>query len=251
MRKYRVTIQLSELINFTQEQLAVHWHGMLYAMFDEMIATNWHDSSISPFVVNTSREEDTWFINTIALTEQAIDVFDRIFDNWVTKDWILYLPQKTIFQFQHLEIIEFGEREMANIFYREQPPKRLKLEFQSATSFKVQGQYQLFPDVRLIFQSLMMKHSWVTMGEYEVDEIMLNEILKVVRISSYRLYSRHVKIHAIRIPGFVGNIQLSITGNDTLKGYIYMLLKFAEFSGIGIKNAMGMGKCQITTIRRG
>ena len=45
---------------------------------------------------------------------------------------------------------------------------------------------------------------------------------------------------------FTGNIKIRIKGDEQFISYIRMLCRFAEFSGIGIKTAIGMG--QVRTV---
>jgi CRISPR-associated endoribonuclease Cas6 len=97
------------------------------------------------------------------------------------------------------------------------------------------------PDLRLLFQSLMMRYGAAVENDKEPDENMLQELVRHVRITSYRLHSQYYPIENVKIPAFMGSITLKIDGANSLASYILMLLRFGEFSGVGIKTSMGMG----------
>ena len=52
-------------------------------------------------------------------------------------------------------------------------------------------------------------------------------------------------MEGITIPAYKGNITVKMKGNDTISRYARLLFSFGEYSGVGIKSAIGMGamKC--------
>ena len=103
----------------------------------------------------------------------------------------------------------------------------------------------LFPTMRLIFQSLMMKYARLVENRQEIEEETLDYLIKHSRITSYRLESSYFKVHGKKIPGFRGRLTFKITGPNTLKAYANMLLKFGEYSGLGMKTSLGMGGLEL------
>ena len=45
----------------------------------------------------------------------------------------------------------------------------------------------------------------------------------------------------MKIPSFIGNIDIYIRGPQTMTNLVNLLISFAKFSGIGIKTSIGMG----------
>ena len=57
-------------------------------------------------------------------------------------------------------------------------------------------------------------------------------------------------MHTVAINGFVGSLEIQIKANRTLKNYIRYMLGFAEYSGVGIKASIGMGKLRLEEVDR-
>ena len=73
------------------------------------------------------------------------------------------------------------------------------------------------------------------------DEDALAELTEHARIIRYRLNSTFFSLEGVRIPSFLGTITIKITGTATMKRFAQMLLRFGEYSGVGIKTSIGMG----------
>ena len=123
-----------------------------------------------------------------------------------------------------------------------------RLRFATPTAFKSKGRYVIMPDVRLVFQNLLMRYNQVYAGDCEIDSETVDYIAENVRITSYNLRSKYfprTMAKADKIPAFVGTVMLHVAGPQSLKGLVSMLLTFGEASGIGIKTSMGMGGMQL------
>ena len=48
-------------------------------------------------------------------------------------------------------------------------------------------------------------------------------------------------MEGIKIPSFVGEVTIRINGPEQMVNLANMLLKYGQYSSIGIKSAMGMG----------
>lgn len=125
--------------------------------------------------------------------------------------------------------------------------QRHQIRFITPTAFKSHGEYVIMPTPRLIFQNLFMHYNQIFAGEGEADEETIEYIAQNVRISSYNLNSHYFACSAgnkTKLPAFVGEITLNVTGKQPLHGLVGMLLRFGEFAGVGIKTSMGMGMMQ-------
>lgn len=127
--------------------------------------------------------------------------------------------------------------------------QRHRIGFISPTAFKSQGEYVFMPTSRLIFQNLFMHYNQVYANGCEVDEETVSYLAQNVRISAYNVRSRYFSCSAggrTKIPAFVGTVTIDVNGKQPLRGLVSMLLRFGEFSGVGIKTSMGMGRiCSI------
>ena len=117
------------------------------------------------------------------------------------------------------------------------------LRFCTPTAFKSQKRYQKRPTTWLILQSLARKWS-ACFPEHPMlkhDESDLEDLARGLQIRSFQLRDRTYYLKGNPIPGFIGSIRFE----NRLEGEQYLrtnaLLLFSEYSGIGIKTALGMG----------
>ena len=142
-----------------------------------------------------------------------------------------------------IEILE--ESELMKQFYEESCDRYLNLQFCTPTAFKRDGKYVNYPDLRLVYGSLMRKYSAASEELDMYDEETLEELVRNSEIIRYRLQTMPFPLEKVQINGFVGNASIKIKGTETLANYIRLLCRFGEYSGVGIKTSMGMGAMQL------
>ena len=146
---------------------------------------------------------------------------------------------------ESLTMQDLSSEQLFEFFNENQDRSLYTIHFQTPTGFRSQGEYVLFPTMHLIFQSLMMKYARLVENRPDIEEETLDYLVKHSRITSYRLESSYFKVHGKKIPGFRGRLTFKITGPNTLKAYANMLLKFGEYSGLGMKTSLGMGGLEL------
>ncbi|MCI9476275.1 MAG: CRISPR system precrRNA processing endoribonuclease RAMP protein Cas6 [Emergencia sp.] len=91
-----------------------------------------------------------------------------------------------------------------------------------------------------IFYSLIQKYDAVS-GEPPIfSEKIMEDISKYVEISRYDLRSTRVHLEGAKIPSFFGTLSMHSYGPLLFRNLLHMLVSFGEYSGIGIKAAMGI-----------
>ncbi len=115
----------------------------------------------------------------------------------------------------------------------------------SPTTFKSAGQYVLFPSSDLIIKSLVSKWNYACEDYSLNDDDMLDMLLSGVKISGYRLSSTSFRMKGQNISSFVGSIKLNARMSAPIMQIYKSLLIFGEYSGIGIKTALGMGGLEL------
>lgn len=211
--------------------------GILMEVIDPQYAAYLHTLSYNPYSqAIVGRDEKAWCVRT---TSQ--EAYERI---------LLPLQGKSSFTVEkkeiHLEVTartltQESKQRLLDMFYEGEAQSVFSIEFETPTAFKSDGKYVIFPTPRLIFQSLMNKYSasFADMDMY--DEDTLHQLETEAEIVEYRLRSCVFPIEGIKIPSFLGTIKIRLKGSNTMKKYAGMLLHFGEYSGVGIKTAMGMG----------
>lgn len=244
MKSIEVNFNLSSNNSFNLADLSI----IMQAVFIEWLPDEWgdklHQQSLKPYrqTVLHNEKDYTWHLD--------------IFDEELSQSFILKLMEyghKEI-ELERLgrikiidyQIKEINIKEFADVFYENRLVNSIDIKFLTSTSFKHEGQYAIFPDIHLIIQSLYQKYNHLMEEESVIDYDVLASLEKVARIQTYNLRSKYYPIHGIWIPSFVGNIKLKFHQQGSLTNYVAMLLTFGQYSGLGIKTAMGMGYIKVT-----
>lgn len=216
--------------------------GVIMEHIEEEYAEILHQSNLKPYSQCVVKQDDKriWYIRTV--TQEAY------------KKMIIPLSQLNEFEIKngqiHVNIVRRNfetraENELLKEFYEIPANRFLNLTFQTPTAFKSDGKYVFYPDIRMIYQSLMMKYTASSEEMDMIDEDTLEQLTQNSEIVRYHLRSMSFPLEGVNIPGFVGSIRLKIKGTDTMARYARMLMKYGQYSGVGIKTAMGMGAIRL------
>ena len=219
--------------------------SVLMGCIDDSYATQLHASGFNPYsqyCFENDKGEVVWKIS--ALTNEAAD---RLIVPASKIDSFTLNNLDETFVVARKQIESFGVNSLLAILKGE-TDSSFRVRFVTPTAFKCKGQYVIMPDIRLIFQNLLMRYNQVYAGDCEIDSETVDYIVQNVKITSYNLRSEYfprTMAKADKIPAFVGTVTLHVAGPQSLKGLVSMLLTFGEASGIGIKTSMGMGGMQL------
>ncbi len=193
--------------------------------------------SYSQYLTHDS-EEPIWVIN--ALNDDAKEnIIDRICglkSIYIRNRDIVLLP-KTV----EIKTTSFDELFEANYYTDVQKPRYIRLEFITPTAFKSEGMYINYPTVRLLLSSMINKYDALSDITKLSDENLLEQLEKSVSIANYNLHSTLFHLEGVKIPSFMGRVTLKVNGGKNMVSMINMLAEFAQYTGIGIKSAIGMG----------
>ncbi|SEG00701.1 CRISPR-associated protein, Cas6 family [Eubacterium ruminantium] len=218
--------------------------GVLFENIDTEYASLMHQQDRHPYsqYLLSENDKEYWVVN--ALTEEAYEniikrLEDRNFNCFRIKkgdiDVSIANKRITIVEKQTL-INELNTKDAERVF---------NLSLLTPMAFKQRGVYVSFPDLRLIYQSIMNKYSSISDNMVMMDEETLNQLVENSMITKFNIRSAIFPLEGVNITGAIGNIRIYIKGSDVLARYIRLLLKFAEFSGIGVKSGIGMGAVRI------
>lgn len=129
-------------------------------------------------------------------------------------------------------------------------PSHLILSLRTPTAFKSGGCYQILPEQRFILQSMINKWN-CCFNECPIedteDSAGLNAMAAGLVYKKINIHSYDFKLKGIEIPGTIG----TLTIENRLEGFHRILanalLQFADYAGIGIKTALGMGGAAVLT----
>lgn len=238
----QVTIHFDKIDQFPNA-LAIKFQGFLMNCLDEDYVDYLHEQATNPYATKLYHQDEETIWSVSLLNEEAERQILPV---------LLNLSEVTLHHQESLEIKKITLQELTTghlleIFNENDTDNVFTLYFQTPTGFKSQGDYVIFPSMRLIFQSLMQKYERLVNEGYEIEEDTLDYLAEHCQIISYRLETSSFKLHGRGIPSFKGRLTFRIRGAQTLKSYAHMLLTFGEFSGVGIKTSLGMGGLRVET----
>jgi CRISPR-associated endoribonuclease Cas6 len=223
---------------------ASDFQGVLFTQIDSEYADYLHKEQLHPYSQYILFRDGTWYWYVQALSSDAyVHIIEPLlsprFDHFKIKNGDIDVKIKD----KDLRVI--GYSNFLEDFYNTPAQKTINLEICTYTAFKQRGRYNVTPDLRLIYQSLMMKYSSVSGNEIMIDEDTLEQLIQNSVVSRYRLKTGVFPVEGRTIPGFIGTMSIRFYGTETMMRYIRMLFQFGEYSGIGIKTGIGMGAIQI------
>ena len=218
--------------------------GALMQKIDYAYGEILHRSERKPYsqYLLCGASETRWILQT--LTEEAES------EIWVktgAAHWdTIYLEQKDLQLTIHgLTRTCLSEDELLQKTFFADCPRRAKIRFVTPAAFKTAGEYQNFPTVRHVFQSLIQKFDAVSTDVAVGSEQVLEDIQQHTKVVGYNLRSTLFSVEGIKIPSFLGSMSFLLTGPQQLVNLTHMLLLFGTYAGVGIKTAMGMGGMQM------
>lgn len=116
-----------------------------------------------------------------------------------------------------------------------------EINLRTPTTFKHNGMYTLFPDISLLYGNLLNRWNIFSTSELLDDKEMVSELMRYTACTGYRINMYKYPLEKVRIPAFMGKIMLSGKQSIMMQRVLSLLVDYSNFSGIGIKTALGMG----------
>ena len=218
-------------------------HGVLMEHIDSDYADVLHTQSLRPYSqsVYFDRENNTLYWQLNALNAQA-------------KDELLAaafaLPEKVLLRQKSMELQIVGKEYLPatdyealaeKYFAHPLAGKYLHMHFLTSCAFKSEGQYVIFPQPQFILGSLVKRwNAFADSNKLEAPGV-AQDLAQEVYVADYRLRMQAFSVDGARIPAFRGDYTLGMKNNLMSNRIIAMLGEYANYCGVGIKTALGMG----------
>lgn len=214
-------------------------HGVIMELLPQETVQRLHDYRYNPLKQRLYFDTHgvTWQIISLEkeLTQELTKIFNCCSEVHLRRhDTTLKLLEKN---FEEININFFVEQFMQST----QLSKFININFISPTSFKSDGKYDIFPEIRKILRSAMLTFDYFSDTTKVYDYDALEYMCKCISIVDYSLKSAKFGLEGVKIPGFKGGITLKVAGNLQILQLAHLLINFGQLSGIGIKTSMGMG----------
>ena len=220
------------------------FHGFLMKNIDREYGDFLHQSNLKPYSqhLEITNGELIWIINTLNKT-----AYDNIIKPLLCEDIVsVYLENRDMsvpIISKELSVEKYDDLLDRTLFSN--CSRYVDLKFVTPTAFKSEGEYLFFPTIHHIFNSLVKKYDSSNKNSQIYTPELIKDIETHVKISKYNLKSTVFSIEGVKIPAFIGEITLKINGPGQLVNLIHLLTAFGEYSGVGIKSALGMGSIKI------
>ena len=227
---------------------SVNWGSVMHGILIEKLPAEWqealHSDQLRPLSQWVEPVDPVSFIWHLSVLDDSLaEIISAV------------LQPGNEFQCKHnqsnmritdVQVISSSITEYMKPFYlSEEPCAGVFLNFRTTTTHKSQGRYAVFPSVDLIGKSLRNHFCSLEPSFVLADDEILGQILDHTRIARYNLQSSYYSLEGGRIDGYTGHLLLRFDGPDPLKRLAGTLFSFAEWTGVGIKTALGMGACTV------
>lgn len=237
LKQYIVTLEPNKN-SIIKKEYAYYLYAALLEEASEEFSQQVHENTITPIshFIDLKENKVTW---NITLFSHAIEELNEIILS--KKQWHIK-KDNTVLTVLHIEQSRVG----IETFYKQgkelaKQGKVIKLEFVTPTAFKSAGVYQNMPTVRLLVQSLVQRWNGVFLNDPIEEEENITTLALGLRSKEYQLRTVDYGLKKQKIRGFQGRMVLENHMCDSEKELVYALFVFAQYSGIGIKTALGMG----------
>ena len=235
---FTYALESEEMINYQMSSL---FHGALIELLPESVTNNLHQPQLHPFTQHLERRDNRWFWVITALSSEMGEMLSKALHDM--KEIEIRRHNMTVSLLPD-SIRSMSDEDLKTFFYQGSDNKYVTVRFLTPTSFKRSGEYLIFPDLFCFYQSLMNKQDAVCDEGY-LDLETLEELVNHSQIVRYRLNSTTFSLEGVRIPSFIGSMTIRLGSTATMRRFANMLFAFGEYSGVGIKTALGMGAIAI------
>ena len=239
----KLKLEISSLEPITYQKASA-FQGVLFEYVDREYVDMLHTHNLHPYSQYLLSENGKiyWVINT--LNEESYEKIIRVllsddFTNFSLKSGNVDV---TVI---NKEVETVAKSNLIYELNNVHSERYFDIRMISPMTFKQKGIYICYPDIRLIFQSIMNKYSAISEDMIMFDEDTLNQITDSSIITKYNLRSTVFSMESITIPGAIGNMRIKVNGPEVMARYVRLLFRFSEYSGIGAKTGLGMGAVNV------
>jgi CRISPR-associated endoribonuclease cas6 len=224
--------------------LSTAFQGYLMELIDEKFAEKMHSSGYHPYsqFVTVSDGKIKWTVNVLD-KEAEMYIVNRLLEDDIKSVHINKLDDDLCIVNKDYSVTTYED--LFKECYFKNDSRYVEVRFLTPTAFKQNNRYQFFPNIKLIFQSLMMKYDASSSENVIFDEELLKHFEENLEIVSYNLRSTSFFVNTNKMPAFTGRLVFKANGPMQMANLAYLLLRFGAYSGVGIKSGMGMGGIEV------
>ena len=223
--------------------------GVLMEHIEPEYAERLHETGLKPYSQCLYLRDRKYYWEINSLDQTAYDgIVNPLLDSSFTGFYLEHNDAEVRIKGKSLKTKSY--QELVEDYYFGDTGRRIDMSFLTPTAFRQNGRYVFYPDIRLIYQSLMNRFDTFSPDQAIKSDETLEQLVDYTEISRYSLHSTRYFLEGVKIPAFTGSIGLWIHGPDPMVHLAWLLFRYGEYAGVGIKTAIGMG-CMEIEERRG
>jgi CRISPR-associated endoribonuclease Cas6 len=223
-------------------------HGVIMQTIDPDYADVLHQNELKPYsqYVFYDKEQSGYVWRISSLNEQSREyILEKLVEKLGDSVFISNRNMTLSISSKKLSDPVTYKELTEKFFLKEDASRRTTIHFLANSTFKTNGEYQIFPEIANVYSSLYKKwNSFFSLVSLESAEV-LEHLITHTKLIGYELRSSKYEMEKVRINCFRGDICLHVSGPATLASIAKILFAFGEYSGIGAKCALGMGGIKI------
>ena len=218
------------------------FHGYIMKKIDPAFAEYFHYNTTNPFTscVYWDKEKQKYYWRITTFNKKAYDMIASYFiEDKIERVYLEHKELEISVKSFSLYKTSFEELYLSN-------ENKNKINFLTPTAFKSNGIIHIFPNISTLLMGVINKINQHSNTVKLEDEKIITEFLENVYIDEYNLRTRYFFMEQIRVKGFTGNIIIKLKNKNTLLNQLLnFLILSSEYTGFGIKTALGMGGIKI------
>lgn len=240
-----IPIQVPECES-VDEKWGSNFQGAIMDYFPSALSDRLHNNEqyrpYSQYLKIDNQNNAFWVVNS--LTDELADAIQRVYFRFPQDLFLRHETKKFNVTLQEpIKVVETTYEELAESDYPELNDNTLhRINFVTSTSFRSNKRYVVNPLVHLFIQSLHLK--WLA---YAPKELFYLEKAFALLEDSVHIFNRDTIYTEYSVKGceqissFKGTIELQVHDSATMHRALEILLRFGNYSGVGIKTTRGMG----------
>ncbi len=245
--KLRLKLTLSEEID-TSTLTPDRVHGLFFSLVGEELAEILHEryKNVKPFSLFCRELFKPQRVKTLNIEVNLLEdsLIPRVVSSFVLnrKKAYLNVDSKHIGVKANFKIPNKWLKPYSSLIRVEEIPPKVRLKFLSPTTFRRHKVDLPFPLPELLLKSLVKR--WIIFSNIPI-EVDLRSHYDQIEVEKYNLKTQKVEFsNGGKLTTFVGNLVYNLSkveDKEALK-WFYILLNFSNWSGVGRKTTMGLGK---------
>ena len=212
------------------------FHGYLMNSIDSTYVDYLHYNETHPYTscIYKDMESGKIFWKITTFNKNAYEMLIKYFLENDIKN--IYLKKKGIEVF--VKSVSMTKTSFEELFLNSE--KKNKIYFLTPTTHKLNGELQIFPNISTLLLGVINKVNQHSDTAKLEDEDVIIDFLEKVYIDEYYLRTKYFFLEKIRIKGFIGNVKIK-SKDEVFCQLLNFLLQVSEYTGLGVKTALGMG----------